>query len=189
VCRLPRVQLSIRAFGTISTGGFAPWVLLAICPYYQGVPESVFLSIRKKCSNPGFELGTCPTSWEHFPTGLSALLFGSKLLSRGEGVLEHRLGPSRSIDRAPDSASDVFSGGPDAGDLVLLVHLSLNHVATEIQASKCEDRQSAFAHVRRDATAGPSGHWLRVTPEVTPPTHTREGLSQGTHDRPSLDSF
>jgi hypothetical protein len=90
----------------------------------------------------------------------TSFFFGSKLLSRGEGVLEYRLGPSpRSIDRG--SASDVFSGGPDAGDLILLVYLSLNHVATEVQASKCGDRQSAFAHVRRDATAGPSGHKSR----------------------------
>ena len=107
----------------------------------------------------------------------SSFFFGSKLLSRGEVVLEHRLGPPRSIDRGPDSASDVFSGGPDAGDLVLLVHLSLNHVATGVHSSKCGDRQSTYAHIRRDATAGPSGHWLRVAAKATPPTHTREGLS------------
>ncbi len=97
-----------------------------------------------------------------FSSFFSSFFFGSKLLSRGEGVLGHlwvHLGQSIG---SPDSASDVFSGGPDAGDFVLLVHLSLNHVATEVQASKCGDRQSAFSHVRRDATAGPSGHWLRV---------------------------
>ena len=40
--------------------------------------------------------------------------------------------------------------------LVLLLQLSLNHVATEVRghSSRCGDRQSAFAHVRRDATAG-----------------------------------
>jgi hypothetical protein len=75
-------------------------------------------------------------------------------------LLEHCLGPPRSIDRV--SASVVFSGGPDACDFVLLVHLSLNHVA-QVYASKCRERQSAFAHVRRDATAGPSDHWLRVS--------------------------
>ncbi len=26
-----------------------------------------------KCPNPGFELGTCTTSWEHCPTGLMAI--------------------------------------------------------------------------------------------------------------------
>jgi hypothetical protein len=32
-------------------------------------------------------------------TSSSSFFFDSKLLSRGEGVLEHRLGPPRSIDR------------------------------------------------------------------------------------------
>ena len=30
----------------------------ASCPYYQGVPVSVFFAFRKNCPNPGFELGT-----------------------------------------------------------------------------------------------------------------------------------
>ncbi len=38
--------------------------------------------------------------------------------------------------RGPYSASDVFSGGPDAGYLVLLVHLRLNHVAAEVNVSR-----------------------------------------------------
>ncbi len=79
----------------------------------------------------------------------------------------------------PDSANDVFSGGPDACDLVLFVHFSPNHVATEVHYSKCGDRKSAFAHVRRDATASPSGHWLRVATKATPQVslHIREGLA------------
>ena len=36
----------------------------ANCPYYQGVPVSVFIDIRKNCPNPGFELGTLTYSWE-----------------------------------------------------------------------------------------------------------------------------
>ncbi len=86
----------------------------------------------------------------------------------------------------PDPASDVFSGGPDACDLVLLVHLSLNHMATEAHSYKRGDRQSAYAHARRDATAGPSGHWVRVAAKATPPTHTREGLALGGETRPLL---
>ncbi len=65
----------------------------------------------------------------------------------GEGV---RLGPPGSIDRGPDSASHVFSGGPDACVLVLLVHLSLDYMATELDSPKCGDRQFADAHVRRN---------------------------------------
>ncbi len=75
---------------------------------------------------------------------------------------------------------------PDACDLVLLVHLSLNNVATEVHSSKCGDRQSAFAHVTRDATACPSGHWSRVAAKATSPTHTREGLGLGGDTRPLL---
>ncbi len=94
---------------------------------------------------------------------LISFFFGSKLLSRGEGLLEHPLGPPRLMYRGPDSASDVCSGGPDAVDLVLLVHLCLNHVATEVHSSKCEDRQSAFAHVLRGSV------WLTVAAKANPP--------------------
>jgi hypothetical protein len=52
-------------------------------------------------------------------------------------------------------------------------------VANGVHASKCGVRQSAVAHARRDATAGPSGHWLGVAAKATPPTHTREGLALG----------
>jgi hypothetical protein len=75
---------------------------------------------------------------------------------------------------------------PGAGDLVLLVHLSLNHVATELHCSNCGDRRSADAQFCRHATAGPSGHWLRVAEKATPPTHTREGLALGGATRPVL---
>jgi hypothetical protein len=115
---------------------------------------------------------------------LLSFFFDSKLLSR---VLEHRLGPPRSIDRGADFANDVVSGGPDTGDLVLLVHLSLNHVATEVHVSKFGDRQSGFAYVRREVTAGASSHWLRVPAKATPPT--REGLALGGDKRPALCGF
>ncbi len=41
----------------------------------------------------------------------------SKLLSRGERLLEHRLGSLRSINRV-SRVCDVFSGGPVVRDLV-----------------------------------------------------------------------
>ncbi len=62
-------------------------------------------------------------------------------------------------------------------------------MATEVKPSKCGDRQSACARIRRDATAGPSGHWLRVAAKATPPTHTREGLALGEDTRPALSGF
>jgi hypothetical protein len=65
-------------------------------------------------------------------TSLS-FFFGSKLLSRGDGVLEHRLGLHRSIDR--DSVSDVVRW-PGCLRLRLLVHLRLHHVATGVHSSK-----------------------------------------------------
>ncbi len=81
--------------------------------------------------------------------------------------------------------SDVFSGGPDAGDLILLVYL--NHVATEVKASSAgidNPLLRTFAATRwrvRLAT--------RVAAKATPPTHTREGLLEDmrAHDRPSVD--
>ena len=62
-------------------------------------------------------------------------------------------------------------------------------MATGVHSSKCGDRQSAYEHIRRDATAGPSGHWLKVAAKATPPTHTREGLALGGDTRPALSGF
>jgi hypothetical protein len=49
-----------------------------------------------------------------YSSSFISFVFDSKLLYRGEGVLEHpRMCTPQSIG-GPDSASDVFSGGPDA---------------------------------------------------------------------------
>ncbi len=101
------------------------------------------------------------------------------LLSREEGVLGHRLGPPRSIDsgvQTPRVIASVVARIPTTSSLV---QLSVNHVATEVHASKCGERQSAFSQVRRDATAA----------KATPPTHTREGQALGGDIRPALSGF
>ncbi len=85
----------------------------------------------------------------------------------------------------PDYTTDVFSGGPDACDPVLLFHLSINRMALKYIFPSA----GIAAHARRVATAVPSGQWLRVAAKATPPTYIREELALGGGSRPSLDLF
>jgi hypothetical protein len=63
------------------------------------------------------------------------LLFSFELLSRRDWVLEHHLVQLGQLIRGPELESDVVSG-PDACDLILFDHLSLDHVATEVHSFK-----------------------------------------------------
>ncbi len=75
VCTL---GFSLRSGGNFSSpfGPLQPSALVdllhgscASCPYYQGVPESVFVSLRKKRPNPVLNSGPVPPAGNTFPLG------------------------------------------------------------------------------------------------------------------------
>jgi hypothetical protein len=84
-----------------------------------------------------------------YTTTITSSSFIFMFVSIVKGLLKHSLGPPRLIDRGPHiNASDIFSGGPDACDLVLSHTVGYGHPGPRTLSRLYENGLGLAGHLK-----------------------------------------